>query len=85
MSRRILSVDDFDPNDIRQEQMEFLADHIEEYLELLEEVMIIPDEIMDDHGDEIEEGIKRTKKLIKKLRKGDRSVFKDEDEWNSIL
>lgn len=85
MAGRRKSIDEFDPRDIRREDMEFLAQHIQEYLELLEEVMIIPDEIMDEHGDEIKEGIKRTKKLIEKLKKGDRSVFKDEDEWNSIL
>lgn len=85
MSRRRTSVDEFDPNDIRREDMEFLAEHIQEYLELLEEVMIIPDEIMDEHGDDIKEGIKRTKKLIEKLKKGDKSVFKDEEDWNSIL
>lgn len=85
MAGRRKSINEFDPTDIRREDMEFLAEHIQEYLELLEEVMIIPDEIMDEHGDDIKEGIKRTKKLIEKLKKGDRSVFKDEEDWNSIL
>lgn len=75
----------FDPDNIRKEDMIFMADHLEDYLELLEEVMIIPDEIQDEFGDKISEGIKRTKKLIAKLRKGDTSVFKDADEYNSIL
>ena len=47
--------------------------------------MIIPEEIIDECGDDVEEGIKRSKKLIKKLRNGDKSVFKDSDEWNSLL
>lgn len=77
--------DTFDPNDIRKEDMKQLADNIDEYITQLEEVMIIPDEIMDECEDQIKEGLKRTKKLIEKLRKGDKSVFKDEDEWNNIL
>lgn len=77
--------DEFDPNDIRKEDMNYLADNIEEYVTQLEDVMIIPDEIIDECGDQIKEGIKRTKKLIEKLRKGDKSVFKDADDWNSLI
>lgn len=79
------ATDSFDPDNITRESMNFMADHIAEYLDLLKEVMIIPDEIMDKNGDQIKEGIKRTEKLINKLRKGDRSVFKDEEEWNSLV
>lgn len=75
----------FDISDIKKSDMNKLADAIEEYLEVLLEVMIIPDEILETHGDKINEGIKRSKKLVKRLRKGDKSVFKDEDEWNSLV
>lgn len=74
--------DMFDPDDIRQGDLDLLADHIEEYLNLLREVMIIPDEILDTQRKQIKEGIERTEKLIKKLRKGDLSIFKDVDDWN---
>jgi len=74
----------FDPHDIRQSDMNKLADAIEEYLTVLEEVIIIPDELKDECEENIKEGIKRTKKLIKKLRKGDTTVFKDADEWNPL-
>lgn len=72
--------DVFDPDDIRIEDMKLMAEHLAAYLGLLQEVMIIPDEIMDEHGKTINEGIKRTQKLINKLRKGDTSVFKDIDD-----
>ena len=77
--------DVFDPDNISKEDMNRLADAIENYITLLEEIMIIPEEIIDECGDDVEEGIKRSKKLIKKLRNGDKSVFKDSDEWNSLL
>lgn len=70
----------FDPENVSKEDMKNLANHIEEYVDELESLMIIPDEIMDEYGDQIKEGIKRTRKLIAKLKKGDRSVFKDTDE-----
>lgn len=74
----------FDPHNIKQSEMNKLADAIEEYLDVLEKVIIIPEEMKKDCEEKIKEGIKRTEKLIKKLRKGDTSVFKDEDEWNPI-
>jgi len=73
----------FDPDDITKSDMKYLADHIEEYIMVLEEVMIIPDEIMDKE-DQIKDAIKTVKKLIKKLREGDTGVFKDKEEWNLI-
>ena len=76
--------DTFDPEDISQEDMDYIATQIEDYVNELEETMIIPEEIIEDVGDQIDEGIRRAKKLIKKLRKGDRSVFKDEEEWNPV-
>lgn len=72
----------FDPSDITQDEMDFIADHIENFINNLEEIMIIPDDIKRDCEDEIEEGIERSKKLIKKLRKGKRSVFNDDFEFN---
>lgn len=74
-----------DPENIKKKDMKQLADHIENYINLLEEVMIIPDDMMEAHGKRIENGIKLVKKkLIKKLRKGDRSVFKDPEDWNLL-
>lgn len=53
-----------------------LGKEIEKYLELFEEVMILPKKVRDKK--EVIKAIKTTKKLIKKLKKGDTSVFKDE-------
>lgn len=80
-----MSRDVFDPDNISKEDMNRLADSIEDYLNFLEEIMVIPKEIIDECAEDIHEGIKRSKKLIKKLRNGDKSVFKDSDEWNSLL
>ena len=74
-----------DPENIRQSDMDRLADAIETYLHELESVMIIPEELLEDHGDEMKRSISFTKKLIKKLRKGDRSVFKDPEDWNNAI
>lgn len=75
----------FDPYNIKQEDMDRLANAFERYLDELERVMVIPDDIMKEHGKEIEVSIKEMKGLIKKLRKGDTSVFKDPDEWNMLV
>lgn len=75
---------DFDPSNIRKSDMNKLADAIEEYVELFEELMIVPKEISKQEEAEIRFGLAETKKLIKKLRKGDTSVFKDYDEWNYL-
>ena len=69
----------FDISNVTKDDMKDLAQQISQYLRELERSMIIPDEIMEEYGKEIEEGIRRTKKLIKKLRDGDKSVFKDYD------
>lgn len=76
---------EFDPDNITRSDMDNLADGIERYVELLEEVMIIPDEIRKSIGKDINAALKVVKDLIKKLRKGDKSVFKDADEWNSLI
>lgn len=70
----------FDISNVTKDDMKDLAQQISQYLRELERSMIIPDEIMEEYGKEIEEGIKRTRKLIKKLRDGDKSVFKDYDD-----
>ena len=74
-----------DPENIRQSDMDRLADAIETYLHELESVMIIPEDLLEDHGDEMKRSISLTKKPIKKLRKGDRSVFKDPEDWNNVI
>lgn len=70
---------------ISKEDMKKLANHIENYIDVLEHVMIIPDGVIKDQQDQIKQGIKTSKKLIEKLRKGDKSVFKDEDEFENII
>lgn len=74
----------FDPDDITKSDMNKVADHIEEYINMLEEVMIIPKDMMEDHEKKINKAIKVSRKLIAKLRKGDTSVFKDAEDWNVI-
>lgn len=76
--------DSFDPSDIRKSDMNRLADSLEEYLTLLTEVMIFPEDIKKKCQHKMQAGIQTTEKLIKKLRKGDKSVFKDEDEWETF-
>ena len=71
----------FDPYDIEQKDMDTLADIIERYLDQLQEVMIIPKELEDQYGNGIRKSIEVSRKLIRKLRKGDVSVFKDPEEW----
>lgn len=75
---------DFDPENITKSDMNKLAEHIEEYIDMLEEVMIIPSDMKEEHGKRIEKALEVSKKLIKKLRKGDSSVFKDAEDWNLI-
>ncbi len=67
----------FNPDDCSQEQLNYLADSIENYLTVLTKTMVIPDELMNEYGKVIEESIKRTKKLIKRLRNGDMPLNKD--------
>ncbi len=67
--------DTFDPDNLDDESMKILAEHIEEYLKFLESIMIIPEEIQEKYGDRIQVSKKRVKKLIKRLKKGDTSVF----------
>lgn len=75
----------FDPSDISKDDMNKLADAIEEYKDSLMSVMVIPEEIVKECKDKLKEGLRRTDRLIKKLRKGDRSVFKDDEELNEYF
>lgn len=79
-----MNSDVFDPEKCTQKQMDRLADNIEAWINLMEKTMIIPDEILDEYGPSIKEGMKRTRKLITKLRKGDRSVFIEESEYDFV-
>lgn len=72
----------FDPDNISKEDMNNIADNIENYIELLKDVMIIPESISKKHEKRIQKALKITEKLIKKLRKGDTSVFKDREDWD---
>jgi hypothetical protein len=74
----------FDPNDIEQVDLNFIATCIENYLIELEHHMIIPDNVTKESGDQINEGIKVAKKFIKKIRNGNKNVFKHKDEWNYL-
>jgi len=75
---------EFDPENIRKSDMIRFADSLEEYLGEFTGVMIIPEDIDDKLKDNFSNGISVVEKLIKKLRKGDKSVFKSPDEWNTL-
>lgn len=70
-------LDDFSSENISDIDMKNLADHIEKYLFLFEDIMIIPEEFKINEKD-VQSAKKIIRKLIKKLRKGDRSVFKED-------
>lgn len=70
-------LEDFSSENISDIEMKNLADHIEKYLFLFEDIMIIPEEFKINEKD-VQSAKKIVKKLIKKLRKGDRSVFKED-------
>ena len=75
---------EFNPDKITSNDMKELADNIESYLSVFQEVMIIPKEVLG-KKEQIEAAIKTVKKLIRKLRAGDSGVFKDREDWNSIM
>ena len=79
-----MTLDRFDPKNINEKHMKLLALNIEEYLEVLKEIMIIPEEIFDKEGENIKNAMKTTEKLIRKLKNGDISVFKDEDDMTLL-
>lgn len=72
--------EEFDPDDCSQEQMNYLADHIENWLTVWKKIMIIPDELLDECEDFVNESERRARSMIHKLRKGKRSVFKEDIE-----
>jgi hypothetical protein len=78
MERNEMSIaaDSFDIESISRSDMKLLANHIENYLMVLKEIMIIPEELMS-NKEEIDDSIKIIKKLIKKLREEDMNVFND--------
>jgi len=75
----MINKDYFDPENITKDDMKQLAEHINEYLDVLEEVMVIPEELIKDE-ELIKAALKRSRKLVRKLREGDKSVFKDMDD-----
>ena len=76
---------DFDPDNITKQDMKNLADGIEGYLFVLKEIMVFPKEIQKEISKPMKESIKVVEELVKRLRKGDRNVFKSEDEWTSLI
>ena len=76
---------EFDPDDISKDAMLRFGKNINDYLNLLMEVMIIPEEVRKESGKRIKESIENTKKLIKKLKKGEsEDIFKDPEDCNII-
>ena len=80
-----MAVDEFDPRNIDEGDMLQLAEALSNFVEFFDECVIVPDEIRDKYDDDIKDGLNKVRKLIKKLKKGDKSVFKDEEEWNSLV
>ncbi len=79
-----MMLEEFDPRNITQAHMDKLATCFRTYLDFLEECVVIQDNAPKGTEEAVQEGIKRVQKLIKRLEKGDRSVFKDEDDWNPL-
>ena len=71
--------EEFNPDNYSQEQLNYLADHIENFLKIRIKTMILPKDVEMEHGKEITESIKRTKKLIKELRKGNAPIDFDSE------
>lgn len=76
------SHDEFDIDNYTREDMNKIADILERWLIEFKRTFIIPDEILDELDDSVKEGIRRCKKLIEKLRKGDDSVFICDDDYD---
>ena len=70
----------YDPKDFSDSQMDKLADSIEAYIHILSNIMILPEDMSKREEKELMYSIEKSKKLIKKLRKHDRSVFRDDDD-----
>lgn len=78
------NIHDFDPRNITQYHMDKLADCIETFADLMGTIAIVQDGAPKGTQEGLDEGLKRVKILLKKLRKGDRRVFKDDEEWNDL-
>ena len=74
----------FDPDNIKQRDMDKLADEISNAMEVRESIIIIPEDFKEKDRREYEEAKRLIEELIRKLRAGKVSVFKDADEWNPI-
>jgi hypothetical protein len=70
----------YDPKDFSYTKMDKLADSIEAYIHILSNIMILPEDMSKREEKELMYSIEKSKKLIKKLRKHDRSVFRDDDD-----
>lgn len=58
---------------VSKKVLNFIADSIESYLDIREELLI-----SDTTPEELEKQLKKGRKLIKKIRKGDMSVFNED-------
>lgn len=79
MSRR----DTFDPDDIRKEDLAKLGEGIEEYVEVLTRIMVIPDKIRGEEK-QIKKDLDTVIELFTGLKKGKHRerYFRNIDEWN---
>lgn len=76
---------DFSLDDVTKDDMVNMADGIENFLIMMREIMIFPDEMKARDIKEFNNAIERVEELIVLLRKGKKDkVFKDADDWNSI-
>lgn len=66
-----------DIDNISQKDMDAIANAIEDYLEVFTDIMIIPKDI---DKEEVHDAIRTCRKLVKKLKKGDKNVFKGYDD-----
>lgn len=80
-----MNLDEFDPRNITQAHMNKLATAIRTYIELMEDCAVFPSDMSNKVVKQYQAAIKRAKKLLDKLEQGDRSVFKDEEEWNPLV
>lgn len=72
------------PDEISTGQMKRLAEHIEEYLDLFEHIMVVPPELIKERRNVIDPSIKTVRQLIKKLKNGDKGVFRDIDDDDDL-
>jgi uncharacterized membrane-anchored protein YjiN (DUF445 family) len=79
----IEGMETFDRDNISEFRARKFSKNLKKYIILRKEVMIIPDEIIKSKSHKAyKEGIKKTKKLVKKLEKAKKSVFRKENIWN---